>query len=83
MDLNELYRSTEWTERELAEYVGVSQATMNRVRHGVMTASLGVVIRITWHTAGAVSAADLPMTDQTRSDIELITLIERDGRVFE
>ncbi len=83
MDLNELITSTDWTERELAEHVGVSQPTLNRVRNGVMTTSLGLVIRIFWHTAGAVTPAELPMTDQTRSDVALITLIEREGRVFE
>ncbi len=82
MDLNALFQDTDWTERDLAEHVGVSQATINRVRNRVLDASLGLTLRIRWHTAGLVSVAELPMSDQTRADIELIVLIESKGRVF-
>ena len=83
MDLDKLFRDTDWTERELAEYCGVSQPTMNRVRTETADASLGLVVRICCHSAGLVSPKDLPMSEQTKSDVETIRLMESAGRVFE
>ena len=75
MDLNVLFEDTDWTERDLAGCVGVSQPTLNRIRNRVSNASLGLAFRIQWETDGLVKASNLPLDDQSSQDLYLIRKI--------
>ncbi len=84
MTLAELYEyeDEEWSERSLAEAVDVTGVTLNRVKTGVAPASLGLSLRIQYETGGLVMAKDLTISDRSRAELELISLMVREGDSF-
>ena len=72
MKLSRLFVETEWTEEKLAAAVGVSQPTINKLRHEKRSASLGLALRIERATEGLVRADDLPLSRSARRDLEMV-----------
>lgn len=72
MDLDQLFKETDWTEERLAAAVGTNQSTINRLRRRKRTASLGLALRISRATDGQVKPADLPLSDRAATDLALL-----------
>ena len=72
MKLDQLFEKGGWTEHKLAVLAGTGQPTINRLRRGDRTASLGLAFRIERATDGQVRAEDVPLSKKSRRDLRLL-----------
>ena len=71
MRLDQLFHTTAWTEKKLADFVETGQPTISRLRRRDGNGSLGLAIRIEKATDGKVRAEDVPLSKKSRRELRM------------
>lgn len=79
MRLDEYLHGGNKTETELAAEVGVSQATINRLRNGARKPRLILAMRIEWATCGVVKVDELDLSSDSNKDFGFLRRMARSG----